>query len=389
MSDFTTRSAPEAKDGADTASSDEVGSSSNNGKRSQSSFWARAARILRPAQGAARLREDLTDALMTNAAGDDAFSPDERAMLHNILRFREVRVEDVMVPRADIEAVDQNITIGELMILFEESGRSRMPVYADTLDDPRGMVHIRDLLSYVAKQARNKRRGTTAKAAGSATSTTAAVEKTPRSAKPNFDLSRVDLQKTLAEAGIIRKILFVPPSMLASDLLRRMQVNRTQMALVIDEYGGTDGLASHEDIVEMVVGDIDDEHDDDEVMFKRVSEDVFVADDRVELEEIAAAIGPDFDISEQVDEVDTLGGLIFSALGRIPVRGELVQALPGFEFHILDADPRRIKRVRITRKRHAARRRTTKAEGEVFERGLPSPEAIAEETSTERNAASQ
>jgi CBS domain containing-hemolysin-like protein len=266
-----------------------------------------------------------------------------------------------------------------------------MPVYADTLDDPRGMVHIRDLLSYVAKQARNKRRGSTAKTAGAATTGAATVEKAPRSAKPNFDLSRVDLQKTLAEAGIIRKILFVPPSMLASDLLRRMQVNRTQMALVIDEYGGTDGLASHEDIVEMVVGDIDDEHDDDEVMFKRVSEDVFVADARVELEEIAEAIGPDFDVMEQVDEVDTLGGLIFSALGRIPVRGELVQALPGFEFHILDADPRRIKRVRITRKRHAARRRPSKAEGEAGtpERGLPPPEAIAEETSSERNAASQ
>ena len=389
MSDFTTRSAPEAKDGAEAASSDEVGSSSN-GKRSHSSFWARAARILRPTQDAARLREDLADALMTNAAGNDAFSPDERAMLHNILRFREVRVEDVMVPRADIEAVDQNITIGELMILFEESGRSRMPVYADTLDDPRGMVHIRDLLSYVAKQARNKRRSGSAKTAAAATAAPAA-EKPARSAKPNFDLSRVDLQKTLVEAGIIRKILFVPPSMLASDLLRRMQVNRTQMALVIDEYGGTDGLASHEDIVEMVVGDIDDEHDDEEVMFKRVSEDVFVADARVELEEIAAAIGPDFDIAEQVDEVDTLGGLIFSALGRIPVRGEVVQALPGFEFHILDADPRRIKRVRITRKRHAVRRRpTVKLEGDAGapERDLPAPETIAEETPAGRNPAS-
>ncbi|NTG49841.1 HlyC/CorC family transporter [Agrobacterium rhizogenes] len=388
MSDFTTRPASEAKDGADTASSDEAGSSSN-GKRSQSSFWARAARILRPAQGSARLREDLADALIAGATDDDAFSPDERAMLHNILRFREVRVEDVMVPRADIEAVDQNITIGELMILFEESGRSRMPVYAETLDDPRGMVHIRDLLSYVAKQARNKRRAGNGKAAAASAATPA--EKPARSAKPNFDLSRVDLQKTLAEAGIIRKILFVPPSMLASDLLRRMQVNRTQMALVIDEYGGTDGLASHEDIVEMVVGDIDDEHDDDEVMFKRVSEDVFVADARVELEEIAAAIGSDFDISEQVDEVDTLGGLIFSALGRIPVRGEVVQALPGFEFHILDADPRRIKKVRITRKRHAARRRPTKADGEGggLDRDLPSPDTISDGSSAERNAASQ
>ncbi|MDE1996656.1 MAG: HlyC/CorC family transporter [Rhizobiaceae bacterium] len=389
MSDFTTRPASEAKDGADLASSEEAGSSS--GRRSQSSFWARAARILRPAQGS-RLREDLADALMTSTSDDDAFSPDEKAMLHNILRFREVRVEDVMVPRADIEAVDQNTTIGELMILFEESGRSRMPVYAETLDDPRGMVHIRDLLSYVAKQARNKRRGSNGKAAAAAVATpqaAAPAEKPTRSAKPNFDLSRVDLQKTLAEAGIIRKILFVPPSMLASDLLRRMQVNRTQMALVIDEYGGTDGLASHEDIVEMVVGDIDDEHDDEEVMFKRVSEDVFVADARVELEEIAEAIGPDFDIADQVDDVDTLGGLIFSALGRIPVRGELVQALPGFEFHILDADPRRIKRVRITRKRHAVRRRPVKSDGEgpASDRDLPPPDVLSDEPPAEQGAA--
>lgn len=365
MSDFTTKPAADAKDSEPSSSSDEAGSSRPSG-RSQS-FWSRAARILRPQQGS--LREDLADALMTDAHGDDAFSPDERAMLHNILRFREVRVADVMVPRADIEAVDQNITIGELMILFEESGRSRMPVYADTLDDPRGMVHIRDLLSYVAKQARNKRRGPTKPAVSlpalpAIEVTPENIQKTARLAKPNLDLARVDLQKTLTEAGIIRKILFVPPSMLASDLLRRMQVNRTQMALVIDEYGGTDGLASHEDIVEMVVGDIDDEHDDEEVMFKRVAEDVFIADARVELEEIAAAIGPDFDISEQVDEVDTLGGLIFSALGRIPVRGEVVQALPGFEFHILDADPRRIKRLRITRKRHAIRRRA-KVDGDI------------------------
>ncbi|WP_026282942.1 hemolysin family protein [Rhizobium sp. 2MFCol3.1] len=364
MSDFTTRPATEAKDTADQSSSDEGGSSSRQSGRSQS-FWSRAARILRPQQGS-RIREDLADALMTDAADGDAFSADEKAMLNNILRFREVRVADVMVPRADIEAVDQTITIGELMILFEESGRSRMPVYAETLDDPRGMVHIRDLLSYVAKQARNKRRGSTKATKGAEPIVEVAPEnlqKAPRSAKPNFDLARVDLQKTLSEAGIIRKILFVPPSMLASDLLRRMQVNRTQMALVIDEYGGTDGLASHEDIVEMVVGDIDDEHDDEEVMFKRVSEDMFVADARVELEDIAEAIGPDFDITEQVDEVDTLGGLIFSELGRIPVRGEVVQALPGFEFHILDADPRRIKRVRITRKRQAIRRRA-KSDGD-------------------------
>ena len=365
MSDTSTNTAREAKDASGASSSEEGSSPSSKhdtSGKSHASFWTRAARIWRPASGS-RLREDLADALLTEDARSDAFSPEEKAMLHNILRFREVRVEDVMVPRADIEAVDQNITIGELMILFEESGRSRMPVYCETLDDPRGMVHIRDLLAYVTKQARNKRRNGSKPPASPTPADK--QEKTPRAAKANFDLGRVDLDKTVVEAGIIRQVLFVPPSMLASDLLQRMQANRTQMALVIDEYGGTDGLASHEDIVEMVIGDIEDEHDDEEAMFTRVSEDVFVADARVELDEIAAAIGPDFDVQEHAEEVDTLGGLIFSLLGRIPVRGEVVQALPGFEFHILDADPRRIKRVRILRKRHTAvRRRPAKGEGE-------------------------
>lgn len=370
MSDFATRLASEANEGSDGSSSDEGGSPPRpeTSGRTHTSFWARAARILRPPQTSS-LREDLTDALKADAGTSDVFTPEERAMLHNILRFREVRVEDVMVPRVDIEAVDQNISIGELMVLFEESGRSRMPVYCETLDDPRGMVHIRDLLSYVTKQARNKRRNGSRAAASAGEKSVAdkaeKAEKAPRAAKTDFDLGRVDLSKTVAECGIVRSILFVPPSMLASDLLSRMQTARTQIALVIDEYGGTDGLVSHEDIVEMVVGDIDDEHDDEEAMFNRMSDDVLVADARVELEEIAEAIGPDFEIREKLDDVDTLGGLIFAALGRIPVRGEVVQALSGFEFHILDADPRRIKRVRIVRKRPPARRRLVKGDVEV------------------------
>ncbi|RKE86433.1 hemolysin family protein [Rhizobium sp. AG855] len=363
MSDFVTRTAPEASDGPEGPSSDEGSSPSRaeSSNRNSTSFWARLARILKPSSSTS-LREDLTDALKADASLGEAFTPEERAMLHNILRFREVRVEDIMVPRVDIEAVDQSVTIGELMTIFEVSGRSRMPVYAETLDDPRGMVHIRDLLSYVTKQARSRRRAPARAAANGAEK----VEKTEKAAKPkiDFDLSRIDLSKTVADAGIIRSILFVPPSMLASDLMSRMQAARTQMALVIDEYGGTDGLVSHEDIVEMVIGDIDDEHDDEEVMFSRVSDDVLVADARVELEEIAEAIGPDFDIKDRLEDVDTLGGLIFSALGRIPARGEVVQALPGFEFHILDADPRRIKRVRVTRKRAAVRRRSAKGEPE-------------------------
>lgn len=361
MNDFATKSTPVVKEESDSSSGEEAGSPARaeGSAKNQTSFWARLARLIKPTSGSS-LREDLTVALKADAHLGDAFTPEERAMLHNILRFREVRVEDIMVPRVDIEAVDQSVTIGELMTIFEVSGRSRMPVYAETLDDPRGMVHIRDLLSYLTKQARSRRRA----AKGPAAAAGEAEKPAEKATKPkiDFDLARIDLNKSVADAGIIRSILFVPPSMLASDLMSRMQAARTQMALVIDEYGGTDGLVSHEDIVEMVIGDIDDEHDDEEVMFSRVSDDILVADARVELEEIAEAIGPDFDVTHRVEDVDTLGGLIFSALGRIPARGEVVQALSGFEFHILDADPRRIKRVRVVRKRAAVRRRTTKGD---------------------------
>ncbi|ASQ05229.1 HlyC/CorC family transporter [Sinorhizobium meliloti WSM1022] len=374
MSDFKTQPAAVATEEAEASGDTEAGSSTAarfEGSKSTSSFWSRAARLLRGVSPSS-LREDLADALMTDADGNAAFSPEERAMLNNILRFREVRVEDVMVPRADIEAVDQNITIGELMVLFEESGRSRMPVYSEGLDDPRGMVHIRDLLAYVTKQARNRRRNGKAQAT---TTNGDKPERAPRQQKAGFDLSRVDLDKTVEEAGIVRQLLFVPPSMLASDLMQRMQAARIQMALVIDEYGGTDGLVSLEDIVEMVVGDIEDEHDDEEVMFARSSDDVFIADARVELEEIAEAVGPDFDVREQLEDVDTLGGLVFASLGRIPVRGEVVQAIPGFEFQILDADPRRVKRVRIMRKRPPSRRRLPKVEKEPLPDAFTTPGA--------------
>ncbi|RVL79810.1 CBS domain-containing protein, partial [Sinorhizobium meliloti] len=223
MSDFKTQPAAVATEEAEASGDTEAGSSTAarfEGSKSTSSFWSRAARLLRGVSPSS-LREDLADALMTDADGNAAFSPEERAMLNNILRFREVRVEDVMVPRADIEAVDQNITIGELMVLFEESGRSRMPVYSEGLDDPRGMVHIRDLLAYVTKQARNRRRN--GKAQGATTTNGDKPERAPRQQKAGFDLSRVDLDKTVEEAGIVRQLLFVPPSMLASDLMQRMQ----------------------------------------------------------------------------------------------------------------------------------------------------------------------
>ena len=262
-------------------------------------------------------------------------------MLNNILRLREVRVEDVMMPRADIEAVEITTTLGELMRLFEQSGHSRMPVYSETLDDPRGMVHIRDVLAHITKFARAKK--------GSATKKPAGVDAS--------DLANVDLAKTIGDLDLIRPVLFVPPSMLASDLMARMQATRTQMALVIDEYGGTDGLVSLEDIVEMVVGDIEDEHDDDEPMITQTGDGVFVVDGKAEIDEVAKMIGEDFAAGEHGEYVDTIGGMIFNTLGRVPARGEVVQAIPGFEFHVLDADPRRVKRVRIVENQKGERRR--------------------------------
>jgi CBS domain containing-hemolysin-like protein len=192
--------------------------------------------------------------------------------------------------------------------------------------------------------------------------TAARSPKIPVTAK--FNLSNVDLAKTIADLSLMRPILFVPPSMLANDLMGRMQAQRIQIALVIDEYGGTDGLVSLEDIVEMVVGNIEDEHDDDEVMLVEEPEGVFIADARADLDEVSAKIGSGFIVGEHGEDVDTVGGLIFSILGRIPVRGEMVQAVPGYEFHVLEADPRRIRKVRIVPLRHAERRPTRLAKQE-------------------------
>lgn len=343
MNEHSTRPSEQGKETGEQSSSEEGSSPlrQDSIQKTKGTLWSRLSRLLRPLQGE-RLREDLADALMTDADVATAFAPEERAMLNNILRFREVRVEDIMIPRTDIDAIDQTMTIGEAMILFEETGRSRMPVYLETLDDARGMIHIRDLLAYIGKQARNKRRVGTRPAQAEGV-------KAPKTPRADFDLARVDLTKTVQEAGLVRKILFVPSSMLAANLLQSMQQQRTQLALVIDEYGGADGLVSHEDIVEMVVGDIDDEHDNEEAMFTRLADGAVVADARAELSELQQAIGPDFDVAEHLEEVDTLGGLIFFLLGRIPVAGETVHAVAGFEFEILDADSRRVKRVRITR----------------------------------------
>ena len=314
--------------------------------RKASGFFQRIAQLFRPGSGLTT-RENLQGALAASYFGDQTISDDERAMLHNILRLRDLRVVDVMVPRAEIEAVDIETSLGDLLLLFESSGHSRMPVYAETLDDPRGMVHIRDVVAFVTKTGRKRTRRKRN-----------ADGELPPASVSGLDLAKVDLGKTIGELKLMRNVLFVPPSMLASDLMGRMQAQRIQMALVIDEYGGTDGLVSLEDIVEMVVGDIEDEHDETEVQVQQQDENTFIVDARTELAELGPYLGDAFvEAARTEDEdVDTVGGLIFSLLGRVPVRGEVLPSFAGHEFEVIDADPRRIKRLRIMRVRHGSKR---------------------------------
>src|SRR5207244_7494095 len=195
-------------------------------------------------------RADLQTVLENGAFGETGFSPQERVMLTNILALRGRRIDDVMVPRADIIAVQQDIPLGELIKVFEGAGHSRLVVYKETLDDPVGMVHIRDVIGYMVRHAQ-------------VSPATRAKRKKPFPAV--LDLKAIHLAVALSAATIVREILFVPPSMPAIDLLAKMQTTRIHLALVIDEYGGTDGIVSMEDIVEQIVGDIEDEHDDDDV----------------------------------------------------------------------------------------------------------------------------
>ncbi len=300
-----------------------------DGEERPGDSWLDRIRAAVGLKGSGSIRTDLAAAL---AAGDvtAGFSPEERAMLANILKLREVRVDDVMVPRADIDAVDINIPLDELLATFRKSGHSRMPVFRETLDDPIGMVHIKDLMGYVTEQASRAANGGDAESSD------------------GLSLDRVDLSRTLAGANLVRNILFVPPSMPIAVLLANMQASRMQMALVIDEYGGTDGLVSLEDAVEVIVGDIEDEYDEETgPTIVPDGNGSFLADARADLDELAAAVGTDLAAGEHGEDVDTIGGLVFSLVGRIPVRGELVSAPGGYEFEILDADPRRIKRVRI------------------------------------------
>ena len=281
------------------------------------------------------IRADLKDVLDAMTPGESGFSPEESRMLKNILGLRERRVGDVMIPRADIIDVQQDIKLGELMRTFERAGHSRLVVYNDTLDDPVGMVHIRDLIAFM-----------TARAAVD-------PEKNAKRKKPlpaDLDLRTIDLGMPLSAAKLVREILFVPPSMRVIDLLARMQATRIHLALVIDEYGGTDGLISIEDIVEQIVGEIADEHDEDELpAVVRQADGSYIADARARLEDVVGIVGNDFHVGDAAEEVDTIGGYLVTHVGRLPLRGEVIPGPGLFEFEVLDADPRRVKRIRITR----------------------------------------
>ncbi|MGD2133119.1 MAG: hemolysin family protein [Maricaulaceae bacterium] len=275
-----------------------------------------------------------------NGAGAAPADPNRRAASQarvlNAARFDALRVDDVMVPRADIVAVEVETPLGELVKIFAEAAHSRMPVYRETLDEPVGVVHIKDVLRQLSDDIDHAARENGGE--------------TPEAPKP--DAKSVPAASDIATADrrvlstIMRPALYAPPSMLAADLLLRMQTRRAHMAIVVDEFGGTDGLVTLEDLVEEIVGDIEDEHDESEApSIRSRGVNVWVVDARAEIEELETLAGRTLDLPEAVEDVDTLGGLVFSLAGRVPERGEVIVHPAGIEFEVLEADPRRVKRL--------------------------------------------
>lgn len=241
----------------------------------------------------------------------DSVDPDNR-MVRQAVAFQSLRVDDVMTPRADIVGVELTAPFGEVVDRFIDAEHSRMPIFRETLDDPVGVVHVKDVFRLLS-------------ANGSG---------------PKADEAFLH--------RVRRDALYVPASMRAADLLLQMQAARTHMALVIDEFGGTDGLVTLEDLIEAVVGDIDDEHDVAQArsILARPGG-VFEADARTPLEELEAAVGQPLAPPDLEEEIDTVAGLVTALAGRVPQRGELIAHPAGFELQVMDADPRRVKRVRL------------------------------------------
>jgi CBS domain containing-hemolysin-like protein len=238
-----------------------------------------------------------------------------------------VSVADVMVERSDIQAAGIDINLGTLLGKFRQVGHSRMPIYEDGLDNIIGFIHVKDALQRITEPVPDPTKDIPVKLVSAA------------------------LKQKINKLDLLRTAMFVPTTMPVGDLLQSMRASRVHMAIVVDEYGGTDGLVTIEDLLEAVVGDIEDEHDELEAaLIRKVGADTYIADARAELSDVRTLIGPDFDPGEFGDEVDTIGGLVFDLAGHVPKRGEKVTRLEGFEFEVLAADSRRIKRLRIRRK---------------------------------------
>ncbi|WP_372089517.1 hemolysin family protein [Tistrella mobilis] len=261
--------------------------------------------------GRSRDRDELRESLVELAErieGEEdereALDPAERQLVTNVLKLGDLTVEDVMVPRADIIAIEISTPIDAALRAMAEAGHSRLPVYRGTLDELVGMVHLKDVVG------------------------------------------RLGEAGTLESPGLVREVLFEAPSRRVLDLLNRMRTTRIHLAIVVDEYGGTDGLVTIEDLVEQIVGEIEDEHDDQQQpRLEEVEDGVFEADARLDVEELEARL--DRVLVDDDEDVDTLGGLVFALTGRVPAAGETVEHPAGLVFEVLDADPRRIKRLRI------------------------------------------
>jgi CBS domain containing-hemolysin-like protein len=248
--------------------------------------------------------EELVEEADTTGLGPEEGS--ERALIVNVLRLHEITVEDVMVPRPDIVAIDIDTPVDEIVAKIRREAHSRMPVYRETLDDLVGFLHIKDLLGAWGQSG-------------------------------PFDLQ-----------PLIRDALFVPPSMRVLELLAEMRQSRTHIAIVVDEFGGVDGLVTIEDLVEQIVGDIQDEHEEaEEPEFERRPDGSFVADGRVLIEDFEEQVVP-FATDEQRQEYDTLGGLVFALADRVPTRGDVLKHESGVRFEVLEADPRRVRRLRVS-----------------------------------------
>ena len=253
------------------------------------------------------MRDELTDLIETSISEmESGFDINEGLLLRNMLGLRDITAEDVMVPRADIVSVDIADGFDSVMRQISEASHSRVPAYEGGVDSIVGMLHIKDLLLHLLQ------------------------EKQP------------------ALSGLLRPVLFVSPSIRLLELLQEMRLKRQHLALVVDEYGGIDGLITIEDLVEEIVGEIQDEHDDDEAPHVEIAHDgSATANARLEISVLEDMFGDLLDESER-EEVDTIGGLVFSLAGRVPVRGEVIRHPSGLEFEILDSDPRRISLIRIS-----------------------------------------